>query len=69
LNASWVAVADAGAMIVTLRTFVTLLTIVVLLVTRLLLLLPSIRMPVLMTGGAPTTTAGGVPIGAGTIKP
>ncbi len=62
------AVAVLGATIVTLRTFVMLVT---LFVTLWLLFstLPFTRMPTLITGGAPMTTDGGVPIGAGTMMP
>ncbi len=61
------AVAVGGATIVTLRTlvmFVTLVTLWLLFST-----LPFTRMPTLITGGAPITTDGGVPIGAGTMMP
>src|ERR1700712_1054338 len=53
------AVALAGATMVTLLTFVTLFTRVVL----------CIRMPTFTTGAALVTTAGAVPIGAGMINP
>ena len=55
-------------MIVTLRMFVML---VMLFVTLWLLFstLPFTRMPTFTTGGAPTTTRGGVPMGAGTMMP
>ncbi len=77
-TARWSAVEPGGATIVTLVTLLTtvvlrLLTIVVLLT---LLVLRSMfvtfvatRMPGAMIGGAPVTTAGGVPTGAITIKP
>ena len=53
---------------VTLRTLVML---VMLLVTLWLFFstLPFTRMPTLITAGAPMTTDGGVPIGAGTMMP
>src|ERR1700722_15289587 len=67
------AVALAGATIVTLVTFVTFLMlvtfVVVLRILVVLLLLILIRMPTAMTGGALVTTAGAVPIGAGIIIP
>jgi len=66
------AVALAGATIVTLVTFVMLVTLVVvlrILVLLTLLLLILMRMPTAMTGGALVTTAGAVPIGAGIIIP
>src|SRR5262245_32857831 len=53
---------------VTLVTFVTLVTCVLLIV----VLLPTLfwmRMPTFTTGGALVTTAGDVPMGAGTIRP
>jgi len=62
------AVALAGAMMVTFVTFVTLVTFVTFrLFTTVLLFV--MCMPTLTTGGALVTTAGGVPIGAGTIMP
>ena len=62
-----VAVALAGAMIVTLLVmFVTFVMLVVLLTFVLLMLM---RMPTAMTGGALVTTAGAVPIGAGMMIP
>jgi hypothetical protein len=54
-------------MIVTLRTLT--LLIVVLLMVVLLIVVLVMRMPVLITGGAPITTCGLVPKGAGTIRP
>jgi hypothetical protein len=57
-------------MIVTLVTFVTLVTLVVLrLITVLLVTFEVMRIPTAMTGGALVTTAGDVPIGAGTMIP
>ena len=55
----------AGATIVTLVTFVTLFTTVVLCT----LTFCWMRMPTFTTGGAPVTTAGDVPSGAGTTMP
>src|ERR1700721_2950412 len=68
------AVALAGATIVTFVTFVTFLMLVTFVVVLrilvlLTLLLILIRMPTAMTGGALVTTAGAVPIGAGIIIP
>jgi hypothetical protein len=60
------AVALAGATIVTLVTFVMFVMLVVL---RMFVLLTLIRMPTAMTGGALITTAGDVPIGAGMMIP
>jgi hypothetical protein len=66
-TATPVAVALAGATIVTLLvTFVMFVTLVVLLMFVLLML---IRMPTAMTGGALVTTAGAVPMGAGIMIP
>ena len=65
------AVALAGAITVRLRVlvmFVRLVVFVVLLV-MLFTVLFVIRIPTLVTGGALVTTAGGVPIGAGMIRP
>ena len=45
------------------------LLIVVLLIVVLLIFVLLIRIPTPMTGGAPMTTAGGVPMGAGTMRP
>ena len=68
------AVAAAGAVTVKLRVlaiFVMLVVLMTLLVTFILLLIVvfRIRMPIPVTGGALVTTAGGVPTGAGTIRP
>src|SRR2546421_584475 len=65
------AVAPPGASIVTLVMLVTFVTRVSLIVVLWLLTstLPRTRMPTLTTGGALTTTAGGVPRGAGTMRP
>src|ERR1700751_5831704 len=66
------AVAPAGATIVTrvtLVTFVTLVTLLLMTVVLLLFTLFVIRIPTLTTGGALVTTAGAVPIGAGTMIP
>ena len=65
------AVTPAGA---TMVTFVTLLTMVVLLLVMLVVVLPEfmllvMRMPTLTTGGAPVTTEGAVPTGAGMMMP
>jgi hypothetical protein len=71
-TATWFAVALAGATIVTLLIVVLLivvLLIVVLVILVLLIFVLLIRIPTPMTGGAPMTTAGGVPIGAGTMRP
>jgi len=68
LTAAPLIVAEAGAMIVTLVTFVTFVMLVVLL-TVVLPTLALIRIPTAMTGGALVTTAGAVPIGAGTMMP
>ncbi len=57
MTASWFAVAVAGATIVTLM------------LVMFVMLVRVMRMPGAITGGAPVTTAGGVPIGAGTISP
>ncbi len=67
-NAWPLAVAPAGASIVTLVTLVMLVTLLMLL-WLLTSTLPCTRMPTLTTGGALTTTAGGVPMGAGTMRP
>jgi hypothetical protein len=73
LTATPLAVADGGAMIVTLVTFVTLVMFVTLVVrftvVLLMFTLDVIFMPTAMTGGALVTTAGGVPIGAGMMIP
>jgi len=66
LNACPVAVAPGGATIVTFVTLVTLLLTVLLLLLMFVTLL-FMRIPVFITGGALVTTAGGVPIGAGTM--
>jgi hypothetical protein len=63
LNAAWVAVAPGGAVIVTF------LLMFVMLVTFVVLVMFVMRMPVLMIGGALVTTAGAVPMGAGTTSP
>src|SRR6202012_6074549 len=67
-NAWPLAVAPAGASIVPLVTFVMLVTLLVVLC-LLTSTLPRTRMHTLPTAGALTTTAGGVPIGAGTMMP
>ena len=73
LTAWPLAVAFAGATIVTFVTFVTFVTLatfVVLLLMFVELLLAMLTcMPTLMMGGALVTTAGDVPMGAGTIRP
>ena len=59
-------------MLVTLRTlltFVVLFTVLLMTVWLICVVLFWMRMPMLVTGGALTTTAGGVPIGAGTMRP
>jgi hypothetical protein len=61
-------VAEGGATIVTFVTFVTLVTFVTFLLLT-LVTFAVMRMPTAMTGGALVTTAGGVPIGAGTMIP
>jgi hypothetical protein len=66
-TATWVAVALAGASMVTW--LIVVLLMVVLLIVVLLMVVLLIRIPTATTGGAPITTAGGVPIGAGTIRP
>jgi hypothetical protein len=69
-TATWFAVALAGATIVTLLIVVLLIVVLLMVVfVMLVLLVVLIRIPTATTGGAPMTTAGDVPIGAGTMRP
>ena len=69
LNALPPAVAPGGATIVTLVTFVTLVMFVMFVVRLLIVVFAVMRIPTATTGGAPVTTAGAVPMGAGTMNP